>query len=227
MDQRTTTRLAGVGGILFVALSFVSGGGPFFDDISNARAVQWVQDHHDRILAQGLAIGFQTTLVAALVGVLLHRTGRRSPAVVAGIVALGALVAVDWVSAVCSFALADVGQRSDADQAILALFSVSKDMTYADGYVAGVAFLVASVLALRTRTLPTPIAVLGIAVGLWHLVEQPLQVALTRTPEGPTGPIGVVGGVLWILATSLVLIARPAATPAPTTAPRSEAALAG
>jgi hypothetical protein len=209
MDQRTVTRLAGIGGILFVPLAAVAGGGPFFDDISNAKAVQWVQDHHDRILAQGLAIGFQTTLVAVLVGVLLHRTGRRSPMAIAGVAAVTGLVAVDWVSAVCSFALADVGKRDGADQAILAMFSVVKDMTYVDGYLAGLAFLIASVFALRTRTLPAPIAVLGIFSGVWHLLDLPVQVAVSGSPEGPTGPIGAISGLLWVLATSIVLIARP------------------
>lgn len=68
---------------------------------------------------------------------------------------------------------------------------------------------------------------LGIFTGVWHLVDLPVQVALSGAPEGPTGPIGAFSGVLWVLATSIALVARPTSAQPVTPPAHPEAALAG
>lgn len=215
MDSSTTSRLAGIGGILFIVSAFLGLGGPFFDDPSNEEILSWVRANPVGLCVQGLQIGIGLTLIAALVAQLVLRSGRRGSLAVVAVAAIAADLAVDWVSAAVSFALADSGKRAGADDAVLALFSLSKEMTFADGFLFGLAVTAVSVLSLRARSLPAPLAWLGIGVGVLHLVGLPVQLMLSGTPEGAIGPLSVVIGLFWVLSTALLLVVRPRAVTQP------------
>lgn len=209
MDSSTASRLAGIGGILFVVTAFLGLGGPYFDDPSNQEVLTWVRANPVGLCVQGLQIGIGLTLIAALVAQLVLRSGRRGPLAVVAVAAIAADLAVDWVSAAVNFALADSGKRAGADDAVLALFSLSKEMTFADGFLFGLAVTAVSALALRARSLPAPLGWLGVGVGVLHLVGLPVQLVLSGTPEGVMGPLSVVTGLFWVLSTALLLVVRP------------------
>jgi hypothetical protein len=91
----------------------------------------------------------------------------------------------------------------------MALFSLVRQMTFADGFLFGISALVASGLCLHTSALPRLVAWLGVLVGVVKLVELPVQLVATGTPDGVTGPIGTVLLLVWVLATSVTLLVRP------------------
>jgi hypothetical protein len=57
--------------------------------------------------------------------------------------------------------------------------------------------------------LPRTLAWLGVVLGVFKLVELPVQLGATGTPDGVTGPIGTVLLLVWLLATSVMLLVRP------------------
>ena len=202
-------RLAGLGGVAFVVSAFVTLGGPFFSDDTNKQIVAWVHAHPTEIAVEGLQIGVQMCLVALLLARLAWLSGDHGAL---RTIALGAIVAdvgVAWVEVGMYFGLADAGQRGGGDAAVLALFSAVRQMTFCDGFLFGASVLVACVLCLRASALPRPVAWLGIVLGVFKLVELPVQLAATGTPDGVTGPTGTVLLLVWLLAASVTLLARP------------------
>ncbi len=212
-------RIAGACGLAFVALASVSMGGRFFDSLSDAEIVRWVRSAPGEISVEGFGVGFGAVLVAFLVLQLLWSTRSRGPLAVVTALSMTALVAVDWAAAGVYFGLAEAGRHQGADAGIVALFRLTKMTTFTDGVAVGLGVLAVSVLALRARSLPAPVAWLGVVVGVWHLVELPLQLALTHSADGVTGPISAGTGLLWILATSLTLLVRPVIRSAVAAAP--------
>jgi len=202
-------RLAGAAGLSFVALSSVSMGGKYFDSLSNGQIVSWVRSAPAAISVEGLSIGVGATLVAFLMLHLLWSTGRRGPAAVIAALSLAAFVAIDWVAAGVYFGLAEAGRYDGADAGIVVLFALTKMTTFTDGFAIGIAFLIVNAMALRTRVLAAPLAWLGIFLGVWHVLDMPVQLALTHTIDGITGPIGAAASLLWFLATSAMLLIRP------------------
>lgn len=211
MNQIVASRTAGLAGLAFIATGFLGLSGPYFDNPGNDEILSWVHAHPGTICVEAMQAGMGPVLVAVVVAGLVVRAGWRTPLAVAALLAMAAMIAVDWVVAGLDFALADAGRRDGADQAVIALFTVSKDMTFADGFLFGIASLSVSALCLRRRALPTVLAWLGIVVGVFHLLELPVQIAATQRPDGVAGPIGVVLGLAWLLATSVVLLVRPRA----------------
>jgi hypothetical protein len=82
-------------------------------------------------------------------------------------------------------------------------------MALSDGYFVAIPAVAVSVLALRSRALPAPICWLGLVVGGYHFVEIPIQLALTGTATGVTGPIGVVIGLIWLVVIGVTLLIKP------------------
>lgn len=205
-------RLAGLGGVLFVVVTLLPGslGGPFFDDtLTTPGLLSWVKAHVGGLPVEGLAGAVESSLaVLVLVALLTVARGRGLAARIAT-VSLGGMLAVEWVHAAVYFGLADAGRRDAADAGIVALFSLAKTMTFADGFAFGIAVVVISVLALRAGTLPAPVCWLGLVTGVVHLAGLPLQLALNSRPDGVTGPVSVVIGLVWFLAVSIVLLVRP------------------
>ncbi|MGZ4604298.1 MAG: hypothetical protein ACXV0U_11970, partial [Kineosporiaceae bacterium] len=151
--------------------------------------------------------------VAVLILVALTSlSGARGLAARVVTVALGGMLAVEWIDAAVSFALADASRRAAFDAGVVALFSLAKCLTFADGFAFGLAVLVISAVALRGRTLPAPVCWLGLACGVVHLISLPVQFAIDGRPDGVTGPISVLFVLVWVLSVSLVLVIRPQRT---------------
>jgi hypothetical protein len=202
-------RLTGLGGLAFIATAFVTLGGELFSDDTPKQVVAWVQAHPTQIAVNGLQVGLQMCVMALVLGRLVWLSGDRG-----GLrtIALGAIVAdvgVAWAEVGAYFGLADAGQRGGGDGAVMALFSLVRQMTFCDGFLFGVSAAVASVLCLRASVLPRTVAWLGVLLGVFKVVELPVQLAATGTPDGATGPVGTVLLLVWLLATSVTLLVRP------------------
>ena len=93
-------------------------------------------------------------------------------------------MAIDWVHAGIYYAMADAGQRGQADAGIVALFSLARMLTFADGLVIGIAVVAISLLAMLSGTLPWPLVWLGFVMGGFPLVETPIQLAINHSAGG-------------------------------------------
>ncbi len=203
-------RLAGLAAIAFFLPALLPGdGSKFFSNVSTQQIVDWAAQNGRAISIQAFGQGFGSTVFALFIVLLVvHLRGRGILATLAYISA-GAMMAVNWTGASMQFALVDAAQRTGSDSGVVALFSVAKTMALSDGYFVAIPAVAVSVLALRSRSLPAPICWLGLLVGGYHFVEIPIQLALTGTATGVTGPIGVVIGLLWLLFVGVTLVIKP------------------
>src|SRR5580704_1487038 len=129
-------RLAGVAGVAFIALSLAPGGlgGPIFDNtISTPQIVDWVKNNGGGISADGFVAAVGASIVSLFFVLLVRVTGSRGALAVIALSSTAAFVAIDWVHAGVYYAMADAGLRGQADAGIVALFSLAKMMTFADG----------------------------------------------------------------------------------------------
>ncbi|QGN32547.1 hypothetical protein [Microlunatus sp. Gsoil 973] len=214
-SYRLVSRIAGVGGLVLVLLAFFGmDSGPFFSNAKNTEIIAWVHQHPTALYAEGLRTWLMMVMVAGFIGTLLWRTRRAG--VVTSIVYgfLAANLAVDMVWSGVYYALAKAGQMGAPDAGVLSLFALAQEMTFTDGVWFGIALLAVSGLAARTRTLPRPVAWVGVGCAVIHLLGVPAQVLATGTVEGVTGPISAVVFMLWLLATALTLLIRPGQQPA-------------
>lgn len=204
-------RIAGVLGIAILVITLMPGGlgGPLFDNISTPQLIDWVKHNGASITLEGFVGGLQATAMALIIFLLVVVTRGRGLLATIAAGSGAAFMAIDWVGAGVYFGLADAGRRSGADAGIVALFSLTKEMTFTDGFAFGVAVIAISVLALQSRTLPAPLAWLGLLVGGFHLVSLPIQIAINGSAGGVTGPISVVLALLWILSMSAILLIKP------------------
>lgn len=219
---RRTSRITGVIGLGLLALVFVQTGGPFFTDASDTEIVDWVRHHPTALYVEGLRTWLMILLVAGFIAALLWRTGRRGLAVPVVYGFLTANLAVDMVWAGTYYGLARAGQMHASDGGLLTLFAVVQELTFTDGVWFGAALLVVSVLAVRTGTLPRPIAWLGVVCAVVHLLGVPVQLALTGTVEGITGPLSAATFAFWLLATTVTLLVRPGSAPQAALAPSAQ-----
>ncbi|HEX9030207.1 MAG TPA: hypothetical protein VF834_00090 [Streptosporangiaceae bacterium] len=207
-----TARLAGLAGVAYVALAFAPGslGGPLFRDISSAQIVNWAARNTSALSVDGYISGLSGSVLALLIILLISVVRGRGLLAVVATSSIAAAMAVDWVRAGAYYALADASQRGHADAAVVALFSLVKTLTYADGLAFGLAVAAVCLLAMRSLTLPRPLSWLGMALSAYFITSTPVQLAVTRGPGGATGPIGVVLGLFWILAVAALLLIKPA-----------------
>lgn len=205
-------RITGAAGLVFVVATFLPGslGGPQFDDtLTTPGLLSWVHANVPALPVQAFVSALQSTLMVLILIALSVLCRTRGLATRVVTVALGGMLAVEWIAAAVSFALADAARRASSDSGIVALFSLSKTMTFADGFVFGLAVLAISLAALRSRALPAPVVWLGVACAVVHLVDLPVQFAINARPDGVTGPISVAVLLVWALTLSLVLLVRP------------------
>lgn len=205
----TRSRIAGAVGIAFVLTAFVGSAGPFFDDPSRSEILAWVHAHPHAIGLAGLQVALTPVLIGVVVMALVGRSGHRGVLAVLALVCMLADAAVDQVSAAVSWSLAELGQQQGAGDAVVAMFSLSKQLTFADGFLFGIAALCACTVSLRSRSLPAPLIWLGFLVGAVRVLGTPLDVVVTGDPHGPDGPVGMILLLLWILACSVLLLLRP------------------
>ena len=205
-------RLAGVCGLVFVAFTFAPGsvGGPLFDNnISSQQIVDWVRHNGAGISFSGFTGGLSASVVTIFLILLVRITAGRGVLAVIGVASAASFMAIDWVHAGVFYAMADAGQRGQSEAGVVALFSLAKMITFADGFVIGMAVVAISVLAMLSRTLPRPIVWLGFVMGGYHIVETPIQLALNGRANGVTGPVDVVISLIWVGAVALVLLIKP------------------
>lgn len=205
-------RLAGVCGLVFVAFTFAPGsvGGPLFDNnISSQQIVDWVRHNGAGISFSGFTGGLSASVVTIFLILLVRITAGRGVLAVIGVASGASFMAIDWVHAGVFYAMADAGQRGQSEAGVVALFSLAKMITFADGFVIGMAVVAISVLAMLSRTLPRPIVWLGFVMGGYHIVETPIQLALNGRANGVTGPVDVVISLIWVGAVALVLLIKP------------------
>lgn len=210
-NRALVARIAGLLGIVIVAVNFLPGslGGPLFDNVSAPQILDWARHSGATITLDGFIAGVSASMVAAFVIALVVATAGRGLLAILAIASAAAFMAIDWAHAGVYFALADAGRRVGADAGVVALFSLTKAMTFADGFVFGLAVLAVSLAAMRSRTLPAPVVGLGLLVGGYHLVAIPIQLSINGSAGGLTGPVSVVTSLLWVLATSVILLIKP------------------
>lgn len=205
-DPRVGRAAGAVGVLLLLMVVFTIDGGPWFSDASNAEVVQWVRGHETDLYVAGYLEGLAMLLNAVFLGALLWRARLRGFVMAAAGGLIGASLAIDMVNVGTQYALGKGVERGLDDSALLGLFTFSEQLTFTDGVTWGLVIAVASVAALRTRTLPRPIGWLGLVVTGLHVVGIPIQLALTGTAQGVMGPISTSTLLLWWLATSLTLL---------------------
>ena len=205
-------RLAGAAGLAFVVLALAPGslGGPQYGtSMSTPQILTWVSQHTRNFPVTGYTGALSASVMAVFVLLLL--TAARGHGLLKSIAvsSAGALMAIDWVAAGIYYALADAAGRQQATGGIVALFSLSRSMTYTDGFVTGLAVLALSLLQFRPHALPRPLIWLGVLAGAYYLVSDPIQLAINHSPAGATGPVGVVLFLVWVLAVAAVMLIKP------------------
>ena len=216
-------RLAGGFWLAGLVPGFVDPGGlnnKLFANLSTPQILDWAAHNQTGISVSALVGTFTWALwaVAAVLTISLLR-GRGIFAALRYIsVASG--IAITWITAGIMFALAETAQQAGSDAGVAALFKLAHNMSATDGF--SFAGMVASVSALiwSTRLLPAPLAWLGGLGALYHAgVGDAVQLLLTGTVFGITGPLSLIFSIPWILAIGITLIVKPV------WAPRSRPAL--
>jgi hypothetical protein len=224
---RRASRIAGVVGLVFLVLAIVSQNPPFYSDASNAEMLAWVHAHPTALYVEGVRTAVMMVLMVGFLAVLMVRTGLRDPLRSAVWALFGASLAIDMVWMGIYDALAFAGQHHIGDSGVLALSTLTEQMTFTDGFLWGIAVLIICWAALRNRSLAAPVAWLGVVTGVVKILEPAAQVALNKTSEGITGPLGTVLLVFWVLAASLTLLIRPGSSRAVVDAPETQPQEAG
>lgn len=153
--------------------------------------------------------GLQNSLVAIAVVLVVQLMRGRGVLAAAAYVSVAAFMAIGWLKAGATWALAETAGQGGSDAGVVALFKLVHAMTFTDGFCFAIALGSLSALILLTRLLPAPIAWLGLAVALVHFLALPAQLLLTGTVGGITGPISVVFTLVWLVAMCVLLLAKP------------------
>jgi hypothetical protein len=209
---RRVSRWAGAVGLVFLVLVFLGNNPPFYGDASNGRMLRWVEGHPTALYVEGARTAYMMIVMVAFLAALMWLTGVTGVLRSAVWALLGASMAIDMVWSGVYDALAYAAEHHIGDSGVLAMATLTEQLTFTDGVLWGVAVLVISVVALRGRSLPAPLAWLGVVTAVVKVVGPAAQVALTGTSEGVTGPVGTVLLVFWLLAVSLTLLVRPERT---------------
>ena len=206
-------RVAGVCALAVLAVLVLSVGSQFHSDMSAQQTVAWVSQHQQGIWIDGFLSGLGNTLLALLIVLLVALTMYTGILARIAYIGAAAAVATAWTHAGVEYALADLAHRGGADAGVLALFSLARTMDYTDGVSIALAIGCASLLLLRSRALPRPVAWLGLLVAVEQIVVMPIQLAVAGTGNGPQGPISVVLGLLWLAVLGIVLLIKPVRLP--------------
>jgi hypothetical protein len=205
-------RLAGAAGAAFAVLALVPGslGGPAYGtSMSTPQITAWASQHTRSFPVTGLIGGLSASVFAVFVLLLVSAARGRGLLKSVVVSSVAAFMAIDWVGTGVYYALADAAGRQQATGGVVALFSLARSMTYADGFVAGLAILALSLLQLAPRALPRPLIWLGVLTGAYLVVSGPIQLAISHSPAGATGPISVVLSLAWVLTVTAVMLVKP------------------
>ncbi len=205
-------RLAGVAGAAYVILALIPGslGGPAYGtSMSTPQITAWASQHARSFLVTGFIGGLSASVLAVFVLLLVSAARGRGLLKSVVVSSAAAFMAIDWVGTGVYYALADAAGRQQATGGVVALFSLARSMTYADGFVAGLAILALSLLQLTPHALPRPLIWLGALTGVYLMVSGPVQLAISHSPAGATGPIIVVLSLVWVLTVTAVMLVKP------------------
>jgi len=181
-------RLAGVLLLVSLAANFVDPAGTsnkLFATLSTQQIVDWAAHNGSGISVTGFVDGLQNSLLAVAVVLLVRLIRGRGVLAAAAYVSVAAFMAIGWVKAGTTWALADTAEQSGSDAGVVALFKLVHVMTFTDGFCFAIALGCVSALILLTRLL------------------------LTGTVGGITGPISVVFAFSWLVAMAVLLLVRP------------------
>jgi hypothetical protein len=206
---RRVSRIAGVLGLGVIVTAFPGSDDPSFTDASNAEILSWVHHHVTGIYVHGFQNAVCMLLNAALLGILVWRSGVRGWLRQVAWMMIGTSLAIDMVNTGSSYPLAKLADRGAPDGALLAMFSFVEQATFTDGITWGVVILVAAFASMRARTLPRPVVWVALVAVAVHLLGIPVQLLLNGTVQGITGPLSMVCFMLWMLSVSLALLIRP------------------
>ena len=203
------SRAAGICAVAVLAVLFLSVGSQFHSDMSAQRTLAWVSHNQQGIWIDGFLSGLGNTLLALLIVLLVALTMKTGILARVAYIGAAAAVATAWAKAGVEYALADLAHQGGASAGVLALFSLAKTMDYTDGISIALAVGCSSLLLLRSRALPRPVAWLGLLMAVEQIVVMPIQLAVTGTGNGPQGPISVALGLLWLVVIGIVLLVKP------------------
>ena len=205
-------RIAGLLLLIALATGFIDPAGTstkLFATLSTPQIVDWAAHNGLGISVSGFLDGFQNSLVAVAVVLLVRLVRGQGVLASAAYVGAAAFMAIGWLKAGATWALGETAGLGGSDAGVVALFKLVHAMTFTDGFCFAIAVSSVSGLILLTRRLPTPVAWLGLLVALVHFLAIPAQLLLTGTVGGITGPISVVFALAWLVAMCVLLLVRP------------------
>ncbi len=180
-----------------------------FASLSSQQIVDWAAHHGTGISVNAFAGAVQNSLIAVSVVLLVGLLRGHGIIAAVAYVSAAAFMAIGWVKAGVTWALADLAGQGGNDSGVVALFKLVKAMTFTDGFCFAMALTCLGGLVLLTGLLPAAIAWLSAAVAAVHFLAIPAQLLLTGSVAGVTGPISVVFALLWVVALGLLLLIRP------------------
>ena len=205
------SRLAGLCAIAFVLTALLGltgalGGDLYFSDAGPNEILAWINQNGQLISVSAFLSGLESTLFyGGLIVLLVELTHARGILPVLAYLGVVITVLISWTQAGMAYAMVDLASRGGADAGVLALFTLGKTMQFTDGVGFALAVGCTSLLAMRAGALPTWLVWYGLVVAVFHVVDDPFRIfGLTFV-----GPIGVVLGLLWILAVGVALLVKP------------------
>jgi hypothetical protein len=217
MDELQRERIGAATGILFVLMlvvAFVVGPDkpPAFDD-SAKQVLEYVQENRDETQAA-------TALIALAGFFFLWFLGSLARALrLAEGPGPGRLAAVAFAGGIATIAIATVGQASqwaaayhtDLDPTLVrGLFDVGSGAFLLLGFAIAALIGASSVVALRAGTLPTWLGAFGAAFAVYTLAVTVVgcfqETGAFSPSDGALGVLVFFGFLVWVLATSIVLV---------------------
>lgn len=205
-------RLAGLLLLVALASGFIDPAqtnSQLFAKLSAGQIVAWAAHNGPGISVTGFLDGLQNSLIAIVLVLLIRLVRGQGVLAAAAYVSAAAFMAIGWVKGGMDWGLAETASQGGSDAGVVALFSLLHAMTFTDGFAFAIAVGCLSALMLVTRLLPAPLAWLGFAVALVHLLALPAQLLLTGSEAGITGPISVVFALAWMVVTCVLLLVKP------------------
>jgi len=205
-------RLAGAVLLVSLASGFIDPAqtnSQLFAKLSSEQIVAWTAHNGPGISLTGFLDGFQNSLLAIVLVLLVRLIRGQGVLAAVAYVASAAFLAIGWMKAGVAWGLADTATQGGSDVGVVALFNLLHATTFTDGFAFAIAVGCVSGLALVTRLLPAPWAWLGFAVAVVHLLALPAQLLLTGTAGGISGPVSVVFALAWMVVTCVLLLVKP------------------
>ena len=208
MNWERWARAAGVGFVVFTVLAFVVGGETPGVDDSAQEVVKYYGDR-GQVLASSVlfavAIGLWIWFAATIANNLRERGQGRVAATIIGAVA--AFASLQFVATGLNAVVAHSVARDGEEAIARALFQLTWSLDVVAAVPSALFFVAASVGLLRTQMIPTWLGWAGVGVaGLFALRLTNWASQGFWSPTGSYTFILIPCALLWILATSVILI---------------------